>query len=212
MSKKSGKKEVIGVDEVGRGPLAGPITVCAFYCKDENLLEKEFFVNGIRDSKKISKVLRNNIVKTIRKRRKLVSDVAYAISSRSALYIDRHGISKATTSCVDACIEKLAKQGIAVTQVPILLDAGLKCSDGLVKQKSFVKGDEHFTSIALASIIAKEARDSYMIRLAKEYVIYSWGDNVGYGTRAHCDAIKKNGITKYHRRSFLKNFKLFIKS
>lgn len=202
-------KGVIGIDEVGRGPLAGPVTVCAVFIEDKNRVAKDIFGNSIRDSKKIKKSLRNNIYKTIRYKRYLNTRIEYAISSRSATYIDRFGIRKALCECTDECVRGLSKKGVAINKLSIHLDAGLSLSNKDFRQSSHIKGDEQFVEIALASILAKESRDSYMRRVGKQYESYNWQSNAGYGTKEHCEAIRKRGITKHHRRSFLKGFKLF---
>lgn len=205
------RKGVIGIDEVGRGPLAGPVTVCAFYVEDEKRTKKYFFENIIRDSKKVNKDFRNNIYRTILQNRKIKNDISYAISSRSAEYIDAYGIVNAVSTCVRSCLIQLQKKGIDVSNTKIRLDAGIVLENHAY-QDSFVKGDERFVEIALASIMAKVARDRYMTRLGNNYSFYGWDKNVGYGTKAHRDAISKYGITKYHRKSFLKAFKLFDKA
>ena len=204
-------KGVIGIDEVGRGPLAGPVTLCAVYIEDKKAITKELFNNTIRDSKKLSKSIRNSIYLTIMNKRKFKIKVKYAISSRSADYIDRHGINKAIKQCLVSCIQDLSRQGINIYSCKINLDAGLKVPlDGLI-QKSFIKGDENYVEIALASVLAKESRDAYMQRLARSHPEYLWERNVGYGTKDHRSAIEKYGVTKYHRRNYLKAFKLFDK-
>ena len=206
------KVGVIGIDEVGRGPLAGPVTVCAFYTHDKKRLEKEFFASGIKDSKKLSKTNRNNIYLTIRNKRKFNKEIIYATSSRGASYIDKFGIQKATEACLLSCMKNLKKQGVNILKSTINLDAGLKIPLQSLKQKNFIKGDEKFVEIALASILAKVTRDRYMGKLSKLYPEYIWEENVGYGTKAHREAIQKVGITKYHRTTFLKSFKVFYKT
>ncbi len=219
MSKPAQKKKrerkpqggVIGIDEVGRGPLAGPVTVCAFYIADEitkKWLKKVLFGERIKDSKKLKKELRINIFRIIRKNGKLKNSVKYSISSRSAMYIDRHGISKAIQACTLSCIGSLSKQGLDIHTMKINLDAGLSIPMDSLKQESFVKGDEKYLEIALASILAKVTRDTHMERLARVHTEYGWESNVGYGTLAHGVAIRKYGITKHHRTSYLKGFKL----
>lgn len=205
-------KGSIGIDEVGRGPLAGPVTVCACYVEDPKRVSSDLFTGIIRDSKKIKKSLRFNIYQTLRYKRYLKSNVQYSISSRSAAYIDRYGISKATRACVTSCVRKLAKRGIEIHKIPIRLDAGLYIEGIPVSQESFIKGDERFVEIALASILAKEYRDSYMKRLSISHTKYGWEDNAGYGTKQHRQGIEKHGITLHHRKSYLKAFKLFDKT
>ncbi len=202
---------VIGVDEVGRGPLAGPVTLCAFYVEDEKEAIREIFHNTIRDSKKLNKSNRLNIYQIIRKNRLIKTRVEYAISSRSAEYIDKYGISHAVRQCLVSCMRTLVKKGIEIEKISIRLDAGLKIPLKNLTQESFVKGDERFVEIALASIMAKVSRDMYMEKLTKEHNEYGWERNVGYGTVDHRKAIKNKGITKYHRRTYLKAFKLFDK-
>lgn len=205
-------KNVIGIDEVGRGPFAGPVTVCAVYIEDTKQITKDLFENTIRDSKRIKKSLRNKIYTTIRNNRYIKTKIIYAISSRSAKYIDAHGLRLALRSCVRSCLRSLEKQTVPTRSIAIHLDAGLCVAEKGYNQKSFVKGDEKFAEIALASIIAKEYRDSYMISLSKKYPVYAWDRNVGYGTQEHCEAITQHGITKFHRISFLKGFKQFEKT
>lgn len=202
----------IGIDEVGRGPFAGPVIVCAVYIEDKNKVLKELFNNTIRDSKNINKALRFNIFQTIRKKRYITTRIEYAVSSCSAQYIDKHGIMQAIRVCAKRCIESLRKKGVSVEEILIRTDAGLMIPDATLTQKSFIKGDEHYVEIALASIIAKEWRDAYMAKLAKIYPEYLWERNAGYGTKDHATAIREHGVTKYHRKSYLKVFKLFDKT
>lgn len=203
---------VIGVDEVGRGPLAGPVTVCAVYILDTSTVKADIFNSTIRDSKKLSKTRRNNIFQTFRKNRYSNTKVIYSISSRNSNFIDKYGIQLATQSCVKSCLKKLNKLGVNIYKIPINLDAGLKTGVLYLKESSFVKGDENYTEIAIASIIAKEVRDMYMTKLSRVYSEYKWDKNVGYGTKDHIKAIKKHGITKFHRSTYLKGFKLFDKT
>lgn len=202
----------IGIDEVGRGPLAGPVTVCACFVIDEKIIKKSIFENTIRDSKKLNKRFRNNIYKTIRKNRMINGDIRYAIASRSASYIDRYGIVRAIEACVRSCVVQLRKQDVAVEQCTVRLDAGLKVPGEGLQQNSFIKGDEKYAEIALASIIAKVSRDAYMARLSKSYKEYSWERNVGYGTNEHRKAILRYGPSKHHRITYLKAFKQLDKA
>jgi ribonuclease HII len=205
-------KGSIGIDEVGRGPLAGPITVCACYVEDASTLITDLFQGIIRDSKKIKKSLRFNIYQTIRQQRYFKTKIQYCISSRDAQYIDRYGISKATQACVTSCIRGLAKKGVDISKMPIRLDAGLTIKGIEVLQESFIKGDENFVEIALASIMAKESRDAHMQRLSRRNKEYGWEHNVGYGTKFHRERILEVGVTTHHRKSYLKGFKLFDKA
>jgi ribonuclease HII len=214
LMKRKGNKAlgVIGIDEVGRGPLAGPVTVCACYIEEPKKVLSDIFKNTIRDSKRINKSLRNNIYQTIRYKRYLNTRIEYVLASRSAAYIDQHGISKAVQHCLLSCIRGLKLKGIDVRRVKLKLDAGLRIPIDTLAQRSFVKGDERYVEIALASIIAKESRDSYMKGLAGKHKEYLWEENAGYGTQHHRESIEKFGVTKYHRRTYLKAFKLFDKT
>ncbi len=193
---------IIGIDEVGRGPLAGPVTVCAVYLKHEISAKKLYFDNSIRDSKKLTLARRNNIYLIIRKNRKL-NNIDYVVSNRSAKHVDKHGINNSIHSCIISCLAKLDKKGIKINDVKINLDGGLKIKIDNLDQSTHVRGDESHVEIALASIIAKIFRDKYMKKVAKECEGYDFENNVGYGTKKHIIAIKKIGTTKYHRISYL---------
>ena len=200
----------IGIDEVGRGPLAGPVTVCACFVPDQKAVVKDIFGNTIRDSKKLSKRIRNNIYETIRKNGKIKYGVVYAISSRSSSYIDRHGITKAIDACIRSCLANLTKHGVDLNRVVVRVDAGIHING--LNYTSHIKGDETFVEIALASVLAKVTRDARMEYLSRHYDGYGWERNVGYGTKEHREAILVLGTTKEHRISFLKGFKLLDKT
>lgn len=198
-------KNVIGIDEVGRGPLAGPVTVCAVYLADEILSKKKILGGIIRDSKMIKKDNRIKIFETIRKNSKLNNDLVYAVSSRSAKHIDKNGINSSIKACMYSCLKSLKKKGVNVNSVNIKLDGGLYLDKSFKKQKTYVKGDENHASIAISSIIAKVYRDKFMERVSKNHPEYFWDKNSGYGTREHLKFIKENGINEYHRKSYLKS-------
>ncbi len=197
------QKGVIGIDEVGRGPLAGPVTVCAVYLADPNKARKDYFDNRIRDSKRLSKLKRTNIYQTIRKNKES-NNLCFAVSSRSAKHIDKHGINESIHSCIISCLTKLKKFGININEIQINLDGGLLIKNKDFKQKSYIKGDEKYVEIAIASILAKVTRDKYMQAVSRSYSGYGFENNVGYGTLKHREAIKNLGITKYHRTTYLR--------
>jgi ribonuclease HII len=199
-------KGAIGIDEVGRGPLAGPVTVCAFYMEDTQEVLEKIFANTVKDSKKLTKDIRNKIYQTIRKSRTINTRTEYAISSRSAEFIDKHGIVKAIDACIISCFKQLYAKGVEIEKVAIRLDGGLKVKHFPALQSTYIKGDELYPEIALASIMAKVHRDSYMERLGKKWKGYKWEENAGYGTKFHIEAIKKLGKNKYHRTTYLKAF------
>jgi ribonuclease HII len=199
--------EVIGIDEVGRGPIAGPVTVCAFYTNNEKLLKKIIFDNTIRDSKKLTKHIRNKIYLTIRNLRKNKIkdlDIEYSVISRSAEYIDRHGINKAIQSCIATALRNLQAKYSHIERVIYKLDGGLKLPIQYINQSTYIRGDENHASIALASIMAKVTRDRYMEKMSKENTGYDWQNNVGYGTKKHYVGISTYGLSKLHRASFIR--------
>ncbi len=206
-------KYIIGIDEVGRGPVAGPVTLCACIIPKTFKIKKIFIDGKIKDSKKLKKDSRYKIYQTILKLRKL-EVVDFAVSSRSAEYIDKHGISKAIKSCIKSILNNLEKkkslyfcmssQRTLGFSVEIVLDGSLYAPEEYKNQKTIIKGDEKELSIALASIIAKHTRDSYMEKLAKQINKYDWYNNMGYGTAKHMEAIKKYGLTKYHRKTYIR--------
>jgi ribonuclease HII len=180
-------KYTIGIDEVGRGPIAGPVTVCA--CMISSGIAKKY--KGIKDSKKLLEKKREEIFSIIKDK------VQYKVTSISAKEIDKKGIS--------FCIKKALAKSISIfpTDTQVLLDGGLKAPPEFKKQKTIIKGDEKEVCIALASIIAKVTRDRYMRKMAKKYPIYGFEGHKGYGTRAHYIAIENGGKSPLHRVSFL---------
>ena len=201
---KKSSKWIIGIDEVGRGPIAGPVTVCAFISnKDFNV--KSIFPNQtIRDSKKTTKNIRNSINQSIRYLRKSkIVKIDWVIASKSAEYIDTHGIVKSIDKCINKCIKTLKKRNYPVHKAKIYLDGSLSLKNGLFDQETLIKGDEKIGHIAIASILAKVNRDNLMTKLDTDYPFYGWNTNMGYGTKMHYKAIKKYGISQLHRISFL---------
>jgi ribonuclease HII len=198
---------VVGVDEVGRGPIAGPVTVGAFACERKNLralvaAAEKFAGCRLKDSKKLSASRRALFAEFVRDaaRRGLCS---VKVASKSANDIDTKGIAPCIRSCAATCIRSVAPQPQCAD---ILLDAGLRAPEEYDSQRSIVKGDEKESVIALASIVAKETRDAYMRKLAKKVSVYGFENHVGYGTRAHYLALSIHGFHREHRKSFLQKF------
>lgn len=199
---------IVGVDEVGRGPVAGPVYVCAFACEAEAV---EGIVAGtktpLRDSKKLTKKMRQawfGHLQDLAKEKK----VRYIMTKASNTEIDDKGIAACIRAAVDNCLEKLVEPGrgpTSTSEMKVFLDGGLYAHPKFT-QETLVKGDENVPVIALASIIAKVSRDAEMEQLAREYPEYLWDKNSGYGTKAHMDAVGKFGLTNLHRRSFLKHY------
>jgi ribonuclease HII len=179
-----GYKMIAGVDEVGRGPLAGPVVAAAV------ILPSDFFLPGIDDSKKLSEKKRNEYDEIIR-REALAVSVAMIESGE----IDAINIYEATKKVMKAAI-------VSLTSNPeVLLIDAMKIESPFVVE-SIIKGDAKSVSIAAASIVAKVARDNLMVELSASYPEYGFQNNMGYGTKEHLQAIQTHGITPYHRKSF----------
>ena len=184
---------VAGVDEVGRGPLAGPVVAASV------ILPPDFDILGIDDSKKLSEKRRNELDVLIRE-----SAIAYGIGMCNEQVIDEINILEATKLAMKEAIREAEKMlGSSVDH--ILLDA-VSLRDLDRPQTSIIKGDCLSVSIAAASIIAKVARDTMMAEYSEIYPHYCFEQNKGYGTQAHYEGIKAHGLCRIHRRSFLKNF------
>ena len=195
----------IGIDEVGRGPIAGPVVVCACAIM-EGVDVVPFFPKGmIKDSKKLSEKSREEI---LRKSNNLVisKSIVYGIGEVSASRVDEIGISASIQEALLEALKKVHKQGVEEPSF-IYLDGSLFV-DKKYQQETIIKGDEKVTEIALASIFAKVYRDNYMKMVAEDFKEYGFENHAGYGTRAHYKAIKEYGITPLHRKSFLKKLNL----
>ena len=182
---------IAGVDEVGRGPLAGPV-VCAAVIMP---LDRESLVEGVDDSKKLSEKKREQLAEEIKKRA-----LYYKIIEVSESEIDRINILEATKIGMKQAIEGLEKQP------EVVLTDGNMTIDIAHPQQSVIHGDALSYSIGAASIIAKVYRDHLMDEFAKTYPHYGFEKNKGYGTAAHIQAIKEQGLCPIHRRTFTKKF------
>ena len=184
---KFGVKFVAGVDEVGRGPLAGPVTTaCCMLPLDEP-------IDKINDSKKLSETRRELLFDLI------TAKAAYSVASVTSEEIDELNILEATKKAMRECIADLMPIPDLVLIDAVKLDVG-------VKTESIVHGDALSYNIAAASIIAKVTRDRFMIKADELYPQYGFARNKGYGTAEHIAALKKYGPCPLHRRSFIKNF------
>ncbi len=206
---------VIGLDEVGRGCFAGPVTVGAVCFAPTGA--EEVLTLGINDSKKLTARRREKLVEPIRQ-----SATAYAHASISPAQIDRDGIvsavAAASIAAVRQCIAAIIQHTTPLPDRVVVLTDSLSIeglTDCLVEQSCQVtevvipKGDQHSISIAAASILAKVWRDAYMTELADAFPIYEWQKNKGYGTKTHRDAIREHGPCEHHRRCFLGNMGSF---
>ena len=184
----AGFKYICGVDEVGRGPLAGPVTCTAVIMPLDDLIQ------GVNDSKKVSKNKRIKIYDVIMEKAIAVNTVSYDCHQ-----IDEMNILEATKACMRDAI-----MGLSVKPDVVLVDA-LKL-DIPYKTMGIIKGDALSYSIASASIVAKVTRDKFMFEMAEKYPEYDFANNVGYGTAKHISALKEFGPTPIHRKTFIKNF------
>lgn len=179
---------ICGVDEVGRGPLAGPVTCAAV------IMSLDELIDGVNDSKKVAKKKRERLADEIR-----AKAVAYSIMSYDNERIDESNILAATKACMTEAVMSLAVKPDVVLIDAVKLDLP-------VRTVSVIHGDALSYSIAAASIIAKVERDAYMTEMAKTYPQYDFENNVGYGTAKHIAALKEFGPTPIHRRTFIGNF------
>ena len=179
------KKNIAGVDEVGRGSLIGPVYAAAV------MLKKKLDKKKLKDSKKLSKKNREILEKYIKK------NSYWSVGSASLKEIEKMNILNASLLAMKRAIIKLKKKPEQIlidgNKIPKIKDYNLKY---------VIKGDEKIPEISAASIIAKVARDRLITKMSKKFVKYAWDKNAGYGTKLHLIAIKKFGITKYHRKNF----------
>ena len=174
-----------GVDEVGRGCLAGPVFAAAV------ILKNSINTKGIKDSKKIPFKKRILLSRYIKK------NYTYAVESASVEEINKINILNASLLAMRRALDKLKLKPSIVYIDGLFAPKGLK-----IKHKTFVKGDEKITCISAASIIAKATRDLFMIRLGQKFPKYKWNKNFGYGTTEHLNGIRRYGVTKHHRKNF----------
>jgi ribonuclease HII len=175
-----------GLDEAGRGPLAGPVVAAAV------ILPKNYKNKWLNDSKQLSKLERDDLADEIRKKA-----LGYSISEVSNVEIDQINILKASIKAMHLCIEKLN-----LKPEHLLIDGNRFYPFPLIPHTCIIKGDSKFLSIAAASVLAKTFRDGLMEKLAQIHPEYGWEHNFGYPTIMHREAIKAYGNTPYHRLSF----------
>ena len=182
---------IAGVDEVGKGCLFGPVFAAAVILSKSN--EINLLSQGLKDSKKLNPKKRNELVPLIKK-----NSISWAIGQASAREIDSIGIREATEKAMLRALEKFPSPPDL-----ILVDGILPIRLWKGKQKTQVRGESHFASIAAASVVAKETRDELIKRLSRKYCDYGLEKNKGYGTEIHRTHLIKEGPTKLHRKSFL---------
>ena len=192
-------KWIVGVDEAGRGPLAGPVTVGLVKIPADFDWE---LVSGVRDSKKISEKKREVIYKRVLELH-IQKKLSYVVKSVSAKSIDSKGIAPAIRRSIEAGIADLECDP---ADTYIKLDGSLH-APAVYEQETIIKGDDKEMVIGLASIMAKVTRDHYMVEQDMIYPKYGLAQHKGYGTKAHMAAIAEHGFTPIHRQSYCKNVK-----
>ena len=185
---QKGYKFICGIDEVGRGPLAGPVVTCA--C----IMDLTDLVEGVDDSKKLTEKKREKLFEEIKSKA-----ICYSICEIDHEEIDKINILNATKKCMLNCINSLE-----IKPDILLIDAVKLDTD--IEQLNIIKGDAKSYSIGCASILAKVYRDRLMKEYAKEFPMYAFDKNAGYGTKVHREAIMEYGPCKIHRKTFIKNF------
>jgi ribonuclease HII len=190
-------KYTLGIDEVGRGPIAGPVAVGSFVFLSK---QASRIFKGVKESKQLSEEKREEWYKKIvlAKKNRMID---FSVIFQSEKVIDTKGLSFAINKALKMSLSKL---NLDPKQVKVLLDGGLKAPKEYINQKTIIQGDAKEKVIALASICAKVMRDRKMRQWVLKYPQYALDVNKGYGTRSHYTAIKKYGLTPLHRRSFLK--------
>jgi len=227
-------KYIIGIDEVGRGPLAGPVAVCAFLMKDDSFVDGQFPIGltygklpKLKDSKKLSKKQREKWFEYL-KIAKTEGFCDYAVSFVSPENIDKFGIVKCIQKALNKSLNEITSRDFqnfprftqstgaytdenlespvsldSFTSYHIYLDGGLHAPTEYINQETIIRGDELHPVISMASIMAKVSRDRIMVNYAKQYPEYGFEKHVGYGTKAHYNAIKTAGLTPIHRKTFI---------
>ncbi|MCL2217547.1 MAG: ribonuclease HII [Defluviitaleaceae bacterium] len=191
---QSGLRPVAGIDEAGRGPLAGPVVACAL------VLPEGLIIEGVNDSKKVTALRREKLAAIIKE-----NAVAYAFGIVDAAEIDRINILRATLLAMEQAVSALEVEGQALRPRVALVDGTIApvCPCPVIY---IVKGDSLCHLIAAASILAKVERDTIMEDLHKKYPEYGFDKHKGYGTAAHREALRQHGLCPQHRRSFCRAF------
>ncbi|MCU0660464.1 MAG: ribonuclease HII [Candidatus Pacebacteria bacterium] len=199
MDKK--REYVVGIDEAGRGPIAGPVAVGAVLFDTEvfDALRESGTFTKLRDSKKLSEKKREEWYATLQS---WVKDgrAKMSVALVAGEMIDRYGIAVCIRRGIDGVLKKVAADP---EHTQVLLDGGIRAPKQFLEQKTIIKGDEKEPIIALASIVAKVSRDRKMSAYAKEFEHYGFEMHKGYGTKLHYEKIQQKGITVIHRRTFL---------
>ncbi len=181
----AGALRVAGVDEVGRGPLAGPVTAAAV------ILDPAAIPDGLNDSKQLSKKRRTALAEL------LAECAEVSVAHASVEEIEQQNILQASHIAMRRAIA-----GLSVAPDLVLIDGSMVPNGLNVRARPVVKGDMRCLSISAASIVAKIARDRIMVDLAQQHPGYGWETNMGYGSKSHISALQNLGVTPHHRRTF----------
>ena len=203
-------KWLVGIDEAGRGPLAGPVSVGLVLIPanfDWNLIP------GVGDSKQLSEKKREDIFKRAQVLQK-EGKLQYVVEMVTAPKIDSDGISVCIKKSIAKGLKKLTstRSCLELDEVMVKLDGSLKAPTEYVYQETIIKGDSKERVIGLASIMAKVTRDRYMVKVASqsEFLVYDFARHKGYGTKAHREAIAQNGLSTLHRASYCGNIIIIV--
>lgn len=197
-------KYVIGIDEVGRGALAGPVTVGAVALRAGIRFDPAVLKDlklSLKDSKKLTPLARERWVSYLKKR----GDIRFKVASVASKRIDRMNISQAANLAATRAFLKLADYPILKTKPLVFLDGGLYLKGDWgkkLKVRTIIKGDEKINAVKLASIVAKVHRDRLMTRRHQKYPHYGFPKHKGYGTARHIRSLKRHGLSEIHRKSF----------
>ncbi len=175
-----------GLDEAGRGCLAGPVFAATV------ILPHDYINPLLRDSKALTKIQREKLRIEIEKH-----SLSYSVCQIDEKTIDRINILQASIKAMHSAVK-----GLSLVPNHLIVDGNYFSPTQNIPFKTIVKGDNKYLSIAAASVLAKTYRDEWMLSIHNQYPSYQWAQNKGYGTRAHVMAIKENGLTKFHRKSF----------
>jgi len=208
MKPSANRRYIIGIDEVGRGPLAGPVAVGVLILKKP--LPKDFWradrtgrKHRVFDSKQIRPAERALWYSRICAAQKS-GYLDFKVTFVSSKIIDTKGLSFAIRKALETSLYTVFRSAnLALAQCDVRLDGGLKAPADFIRQKTIIKGDASEVSIGLASIVAKHLRDKKMVAYAKKYPLYGFDVHKGYGTAKHLEAIRAHGLCPLHRRSFL---------
>lgn len=207
---KNRSKWLVGIDEAGRGPLAGPVSVGLV------LIPANFnwgLIPGVGDSKQLSEKKREEIFKRAQVLQK-EGKLQYVVEMVSADKIDSDGISVCIKKSIAKGLKKLTseKPNLVLDEVGVKLDGSLKAPIEYIHQETIIKGDSKEKVIGLASIMAKVTRDRYMTKIAKEnrFAAYDFARHKGYGTKTHRETIAKNGLSTLHRVSYCGNIRIIV--